>query len=278
MEEGWIKIHRKFLDWEWYSDSKMVHLFLHLLLMANHEDKKWKGEIITRGQVLTSRERLSAETGLSVQNVRTCLLHFEKTGEITRKSTNKETIITISNYCKYQVKEDGANQVANQQLTSNQPATNQPTNKNEKNINTGMLDNTPARTCTREDWRFISSVQRSVLGNDKTRIAEHKKKLFRAEVESFASELGMTPQQVDAFIRWWSESSPGSEKIRADYEIAFDTRSRMQNWMERDRPRVQTTQPQAPKSRMDQLEEDLNYINNFFYGQQQQHNSAPDEQ
>lgn len=277
MEGGWIKIHRRFLEWEWYSDSKMVHLFLHLLLMANHEDKKWKGETITRGQVLTSRERLSAETGLSVQNVRTCLLHFEKTGEITRKSTNKETIITISNYDKYQVKEDIANQLANQQLTSNQPATNQPTNKNDKNINICVLDNTPAYAReggVKEDWRFISSVRQSTLGFDKNRIAEFKRNLFRAEVEALAEKVGMIPEQKEAFISWWTESSPNSDKIKAEYEVTFDTENRMRIWADRHKPSQKT---QQPKSRMDQLEEDLKFIDNFFYGQQQ-HNSAPDEQ
>lgn len=39
--EGYIKIHRKMLDWEWYDDIPTKTLFLHLLLTANWKDSKW---------------------------------------------------------------------------------------------------------------------------------------------------------------------------------------------------------------------------------------------
>ena len=39
--EGWVKLHRKFLEWEWYDKSETVHLFLHCLLKANHKDKSY---------------------------------------------------------------------------------------------------------------------------------------------------------------------------------------------------------------------------------------------
>ncbi len=54
MQNGWIKIHRKILDWEWYSDLNVRVVFLHLLLKANHDDKKWMGMDIKRGFVWMS--------------------------------------------------------------------------------------------------------------------------------------------------------------------------------------------------------------------------------
>ena len=41
--EGWIKVHRKLVDWEWYNDINVKVVFLHLLLTANHKEKQWKG-------------------------------------------------------------------------------------------------------------------------------------------------------------------------------------------------------------------------------------------
>ena len=123
MDEGWVKLHRKFLEWEWHDSPEMVSMFVHLLMLANHEEGRWHGETIHRGQILTSRERLSETTGLTVQQVRTCLSRFEQTGEIVRKSTNRKTIITISNYDRYQVREDAEQPAINQQITSNQPQT-----------------------------------------------------------------------------------------------------------------------------------------------------------
>ena len=40
---GYIKLHRKLLEWEWYSDTNVKIVFLHCLLMANHDDTKWRG-------------------------------------------------------------------------------------------------------------------------------------------------------------------------------------------------------------------------------------------
>ena len=103
--EGWIKLHRKMLDWEWYKDNNTKILFLHLLLTANHKDKNWQGQTILRGQKLTSLEHLSKETGLSVQQTRTALNKLKLTNEITIKTTNKNTLITIEKYDDYQCTE-----------------------------------------------------------------------------------------------------------------------------------------------------------------------------
>ena len=43
---GWIKIHRQILEWEWYSDTNTFRVFLHLLLKANHKEKKYIEEWI----------------------------------------------------------------------------------------------------------------------------------------------------------------------------------------------------------------------------------------
>ena len=132
--EGWIKLHRKFVEWEWFNVDEMVKLFIYLLLTANHEATKWRGIEIKRGQLLTGRKSLHDKTKISEQTLRTCLSRLEKTGEINLKSTNKYTIITICNYESYQSNQPTTNQLTNQQLTNDQPTTNQQltTNKNDK--------------------------------------------------------------------------------------------------------------------------------------------------
>lgn len=118
--EGWIKLHRKILDWEWYTDAPVRILFEHLLLTANYEDKRWKGITIKRGQKVTSRQHLAEETGLTEQQVRTALAKLKSTQNITSKTTNKYTLITIENYELYQSYNDFAtNKVTNEQPTNN---------------------------------------------------------------------------------------------------------------------------------------------------------------
>ena len=104
--EGWIKLHRKMINWEWYNDINVKVVFLHLLLTANHEDKKWQGIEIKRGQKITSLSHLAEETKLSVKQIRNVLNKLKSTGEITSKGTSKYTIITIVKYNDYQLKEE----------------------------------------------------------------------------------------------------------------------------------------------------------------------------
>jgi hypothetical protein len=123
---GWIKIHRQILDWEWYSDNNAFRVFMHLILKANHKEKRYKGIELNCGSVITSRDILSLETGLSVQQIRTALDKLKSTNEITIETSSKGTIIQVVNYAKYQL---STNESTNEQPTNNQQVT---TNKNEK--------------------------------------------------------------------------------------------------------------------------------------------------
>jgi len=140
--QGWIKLHRRMLDWEWYDDTNTFRVFIHLLLSANHKPKKHRGVSIPAGAIMTGREKLAAQTGIPVQVLRTSLNRLKSTNEITIKSNSKGTIIEVVKWDEYQQ----ANQLTNQQLTSDQPATNQQltTNKNGKNgKNEKNIINTP---------------------------------------------------------------------------------------------------------------------------------------
>lgn len=87
--EGFISLHRKILDWEWYDDINVFRLFTHLLLTANWTTAKWHGIEILPGQRITSRETLSKETGLSTQQVRTALKKLQETRRNNHKNNQQ---------------------------------------------------------------------------------------------------------------------------------------------------------------------------------------------
>lgn len=122
-------MYRSFLDWEWYPDTNCVRLALHFILKANYRAKKWKGLIIDRGQLVTSRGQLSEETGLSEMQIRTAIDKLDNCGFITKSGTRKYTIITVCNYDLYQQAQDGFDNgcqpTDSQQITSKQPTDNQ---------------------------------------------------------------------------------------------------------------------------------------------------------
>jgi len=141
--QGWIKLHRQIVEWEWYTDANTFRVFMHLLLNANHKEKRYKGILIKKGQLLTGRKSLALALDLSERQVRTALTKLKKSGEIdqekARKTTKSGSVITICNYASYQsekTKSDQHNDQHNdQEATSKRPANDQQatTNKNVKN-------------------------------------------------------------------------------------------------------------------------------------------------
>lgn len=124
LENGYISLHRSILKWEWYEDANATRLFIHLLLTVNYEPGRWRGQEIGVGQRVTSLSKLAKETKLTVMQIRTTLAHLETTGEITRKATNKYSVITVNNYEKYQER----NTLGNKQITRNPPPKQQTNN------------------------------------------------------------------------------------------------------------------------------------------------------
>jgi len=142
---GFIVLHRKLLDWEWFKDTNTLVLFVYILLKANFVEGKYFGKKIRRGQLATSLPSLAAGTGLSIQNVRTALKHLISTGEITEKVTGNTghnyRLITIVKYDEYQdltgkVTDElaGRQQDANRTLTGRQQQYNNNNNNNKETI------------------------------------------------------------------------------------------------------------------------------------------------
>lgn len=95
------KIRSQFLEWEWHDCPSVASVFIHVLLMANHQESSFRGSVVHRGQLAISVRALSVATGLSEKCVRDCLAKLETSGEITTKGANKFTMITICNYDSY---------------------------------------------------------------------------------------------------------------------------------------------------------------------------------
>lgn len=107
---SYIKIDRKILEWEWWSDINTHRVFTYMLLKANWKEGNFKGVVVPRGSFVSSLKKLSEETNLTVDEVRTAIKHLKSTNEITSKSHSKFTIFTVKNYDVYQ---DNPNEIPN---------------------------------------------------------------------------------------------------------------------------------------------------------------------
>jgi hypothetical protein len=127
MHRGFVKVYRKFLDDGYIQNHKLCAFMLWSLLKATHRPFK---AIIGRqiidlepGQFIFGLRAASKETKLSIQEIRTILTLLEKAEFLTRKTTNKFSVITILNWGIYQSHENEINTQSNTLLTHKQQHT-----------------------------------------------------------------------------------------------------------------------------------------------------------
>lgn len=106
MSSGWIKLHRKLLDKGYYKNSQYVHLWVHLLLLANHKEHEFMHDgkifLIKEGQLLTGRKQLVNATGIPATTIERILNMLESEHQIGQQKTSKYRIITILNWKDHQ--------------------------------------------------------------------------------------------------------------------------------------------------------------------------------
>lgn len=169
---GFIKLHRKLIEWGWYSDYVVKDTFLHILMVATFKSATYQGHDLKPGQAIIGRKKLAQELGFSEQQVRTALKKLESTGEISLNSTNRFTIVTVENWSVYQCEDKDEQPTDNQQITNNQPTdnqqitNNQPHLKNVKNIkNVNKVKNDKKESGTiygvkEEEWYSLPTMER----------------------------------------------------------------------------------------------------------------------
>lgn len=121
-KNGYIKLHKKMLSWEWYDDVNTCRLFIHCLLKVNWKSGSWHGIPYEPGQFITSLATLAKETSLTVKQVRVALEHLKRTGEVADLRQSNYRIITVLKWDEYQNEgKPKGNAKANQGQTKGKP-------------------------------------------------------------------------------------------------------------------------------------------------------------
>ncbi len=233
MQNGWVKLHRELMDkpiWEASTAVQKV-ILITLLTMANHKEKEWefngKKYKAEPGQFVTSLESIRKKSGkdVSIKNVRTALLRFEKYDFLASQSTNRNRLITIVNWEFYQQKDDevASEPASNRQATGKQPATN-------KNVRTKELkdlkDIRPKSATTEEDFESAHLLFNLIKQN----FPNSKKPNF----EKWANEFRLLRdvdfalrKDVKYIIQWsqqssfWKSNIRSAEKFRKQYPTLY---------------------------------------------------------
>jgi hypothetical protein len=202
---GWVKIHRSIIDKGYYKHSAYVHLWLHLLLLANHRGAEfmWNGKIekVGAGQFITGRLALSGDTGIPQSTIEDILKVFENDNQIRQQKTTKYRLITILNWRKYQ---ESNNRATTEQQQSDTNKNNKK-NKNTSNELQGLND-------VIELFKEVNPMYEDIYKNttDRKALGDLIKKFGREKVEGMIKDL---PNIINR---------PYAPKITRPYELKRD--------------------------------------------------------
>ena len=101
---GWVRLYRSFFDSAiWQGPASVVRVALYCLQRANYKPGVlFDGMVVRRGAFVTSRENLARESRVTVQQARGAISTLAKLGFLTSETTNRYTLITVTNYDTYQ--------------------------------------------------------------------------------------------------------------------------------------------------------------------------------
>lgn len=180
--KGHIKLHRKIVKWRWFKEPNTVVVWLAILA---HVEWRKTAEL-KPGQWFTTVKELCEITGLKPQQVRTALNHLTNgsTNEITIKSTNKFSIVSIVNWEKYQGCDDEVTNKVTRNLTNDQQTTNKQltTEEEYKNIRTKEIKNISYEEIVDLYHENCPSLPKV------TKITDARKKLINARLKDYPIE------------------------------------------------------------------------------------------
>ncbi len=195
-ENGFVKLSKAILDWQWYTEPNVTRLYIHILLKANFKQNNWRGIEIKVGEFITSVDKLHVELNLSVQTIRTALKKLENTGYIELRPTSQYSLIKLIDSDVFLLEYN----------YNNKHNSNQKTNGQQSNNNQVTTTN-----------------------------KEKKEKTIKEEIELFQAELDKYKNQysktiLDSFFNYWTEENKQTGRPKFTEEKFWNLNTRLSNW------------------------------------------------
>jgi hypothetical protein len=128
LNRGYIKLWRKSIESGWLKNPQLWAFWCWCLLKASSSPHDFvvgfQKVHLEAGDFIFGRRTAAEELKTTEQKIRTCLDALQKLKNVTIKTTNKFSIISIVNWDVYQPNKNENNQQTNQQVTNKQPTSN----------------------------------------------------------------------------------------------------------------------------------------------------------
>lgn len=193
---GYIKLHRQLLDWEWYKDTNTKIVFLHLMLCANFKDGNWRGQAVKRGQFITTYKTLSADLGLSLQQIRTTFEKMKSTNDITWIPTGKNILVTVVKFDVYQSNEQDE-QHDEQHDSNNKTTTKQQQRNNEKKDKNDKNKTLKAFLLIENEEKYPSNFNNDLIDSFENFL--HSRNNLRKPIKDIDARIKALSKQIDEF-------------------------------------------------------------------------------
>ena len=193
---GYIKLHRQLLDWEWYKDTNTKIVFLHLMLCANFKDGNWRGQAVKRGQFITTYKTLSADLGLSLQQIRTTFEKMKSTNDITWIPTGKNILVTVVKFDVYQSNEQDE-QHDEQHDSNNKTTTKQQQRNNEKKDKNDKNKTLKAFLLIENEEKYPSNFNNDLIDSFENFL--HSRNNLRKPIKDIDARIKALSKQIDKF-------------------------------------------------------------------------------
>ena len=207
INNGFVKLPRTILEWEWYDHPDVFRIYIHLLIKVNYAPARWRGMDILEGEHITSTAKLSTELNMSEFKVRESLSKLEKTGFLKKTTTNKFTKLKLLQY--------GAD-LNNTDVKLKQNAV-QTTSKVQPNQN-----------------------QTTIKKNNKENIeVEERKEVFKNKILNFSKNF--SKQHLDGFYEYWNIENKQTGRLRFEEEKSWNLESKLKSWVVFPKPKEKRT-------------------------------------
>lgn len=223
---GWIKLHRKILNSDFYRGltGRQRDVIISLLLMVNHEPREWiyKGVKYKTepGQCLTSLQKIADRCGKDCTRevVRATIKHAENAHFLHQETHKAHTVITIENWDKYQ-----DSNTENAQDTHNLDAKNTCVSTTNKNIRNKEVKKYSA-----------DSVEYALANLLYELIKENNPKFKTPNMDNWCGYVDKmiridkrSVEDIEAVIRWsqqddfWHKNILSTDKLRKQFDKLY---------------------------------------------------------
>ncbi|MDI1318103.1 hypothetical protein [Flavobacterium sp.] len=196
IKNGFVKLPRAILEWEWYDHPDVFRVYIHLLIKVNYAPAKWRGIEILVDEHITSVNKLSNELMMSEFKIRESLSKLEKTGILKKTSTNKFTKLKLINLGFHDKSIDPnlkqiQHPIADQSQTNRKQTTTNNNNKEKKEI-------------------------------------EERIEIFKNKVLEFSNNYSL--EHLNSFIDYWTVESIQTGRLRFEEENYWNIQIKVKNW------------------------------------------------